>query len=263
LQLRWRSCFSLAGVVGVGSVATAENAEPAGIWRPAPRTSWQWQLTEPVDLTVPATVFDIDGFDNSAAVVRRLHRLGRKVICYLDVGAFESYRPDAGAFSARLLGRRDEPWPGERWLDIRRIDLLRPIIERRLDMCRDKGFDGVELDEIDGYANNSGFALTRSDQLRYNRFLAREAHDRGLAAGMKNDVEQIPLLVHDFEFAVDEQCFEYHECRSLLPFIRGGKAVFQAEYRTPTSGFCAQSIRLGLSSIRKHLRLDAWRRLCR
>jgi hypothetical protein len=251
-------------VVGVAAATTSAAAGTGGtaIWKPQPRVSWQWQLTEPVDLTVRARVFDIDGFDNSAAVVARLHRLGRRAICYLDVGAYESYRPDAHLFPRQVLGRPDEPWPGERWLDIRRIDLLRPIVERRLDMCRAKQFDGVEFDEIDGYSNDTGFPLSAADQLRYNRFLAREAHARGLAAGLKNDVEQIPALVQDFEFSVDEQCFQYDECRALLPFIKKGKAVFHAEYEEPISAFCPESARLGLSSLRKHLRLDAWRAVC-
>lgn len=252
----------MLAVAALGIATTASSSARSSLWTPAPRTSWQWQLTEPVNLSVRASVFDIDGFDNSRAVVARLHGLGRRVICYLDVGAYESYRPDAKAFPSALLGRLDEPWVGERWLDIRRIDLLAPIITRRLDMCRSKGFDGVEFDEIDGYSNDTGFPLTGADQIRYNRFLAREAHKRGLAAGMKNDVEQIPMLVRDFEFAVNEQCFEYRECRTLLPFIRAGKAVFEAEYQARTSDFCPQSVRLGLSPMRKHLRLDAWRQLC-
>lgn len=250
-------------VITLGLVTTAAASVQPALWRPAPRTTWQWQLTEPVDLSVHASVFDIDGFDNSSAVVSQLHQLGRRVICYIDVGAFESYRPDADAFPRQVLGRADEPWPGERWLDIRQISLLAPIVRRRLDMCRAKGFDGVEFDEIDGYTNDTGFPLTGADQLRYNRFLAREAHARGLAAGLKNDVEQIPQLVHEFQFAINEQCFQYRECRTLLPFIDSGKAVFHAEYRTPTSAFCPESARLGLSSLRKRLRLDAWRQLCR
>ena len=36
-----------------------------------------------------------------------------------------------------------------------------------------------EPDNVDGFANGSGFPLTSSDQLAYNRFLATEAHARG------------------------------------------------------------------------------------
>ena len=49
------------------------------------------------------------------------------------------------------------------------------IILDRLDVARAKGCDGVEPDNVDGYANKTGFDLTKDDQLRFNRFLAVEA----------------------------------------------------------------------------------------
>ncbi len=48
----------------------------------------------------------------------------------------------------------------------------------RVDMCREKGFDAVEPDNMDGYRNDTGFPLTAADQLRYNRLIARLVHDR-------------------------------------------------------------------------------------
>ena len=33
--------------------------------------------------------------------------------------------------------------------------------------CRDKGFDGIEPDNIDGFLNNTGFDLTYEDQLAH------------------------------------------------------------------------------------------------
>ncbi len=132
----------------------------------------------------------------------------------------------------------------------------------RLDMCRDKGFDAVEPDNMDGYRNRTGFPLTAADQLRYNRLIARLAHERGMAVGLKNDLDQIPDLVGDFDFAVNEQCAQYGECGRLTPFVEAGKAVFHAEYELPTGRFCADSRRLKLSSLLKRYALDAWRRTC-
>ena len=51
-------------------------------------------------------------------------------------------------------------------MDIRRIDLLAPVMDARLDQCASKGFDGIEPDNIDGYTNDTGFPLrmrTRSN----------------------------------------------------------------------------------------------------
>jgi len=42
-----------------------------------------------------------------------------------------------------------ESWPGQRWLDIRQVSILEPIMAARFDTCRHKGFDAVEADEMD------------------------------------------------------------------------------------------------------------------
>ncbi|MEU2601258.1 endo alpha-1,4 polygalactosaminidase [Streptomyces hirsutus] len=230
-------------------------------WQPRPGTDWQWQLSGRLDTSVDVPVYDIDGFDHSGNTVARLHRDGRKVICYLSTGAWEDFRPDAGDFPDEVIGRGNG-WEGERWLDIRRTDVLEPIMAERFDMCRDKGFDAVEPDNMDGYRNRTGFPLTAADQLRYNRLIARLAHERGLAVGLKNDLDQIPQLVGDYDFAVNEQCAQYGECEELTPFVEAGKAVFHAEYELPADRFCADSRRLGLSSLLKKYELGAWRRAC-
>lgn len=242
------------------SEAAADSSRT--LWRPAPGLSWQWQLDGEVDTSVPADVYNIDGFDNPASVVASLHAAGRKVICYLDVGAWESYRPDAGRFPPPVLGAVVEGWPEERWLDIRRIDAIAPVIRARLDMCKAKGFDAVEFDQIDGYTHPSGFPLTPSDQLAFNRWLADEAHARGLAAGLKNDLAQVAELVDAFDFAINEQCWEFRECDLLTPFLAAKKAVFHAEYSTDPAAYCPVLAPKGFSSLKKRLSLDAWRVTC-
>ncbi len=237
------------------------TSAPTSIWHPNPGLSWQWQLTEPVDTTVDAQVYDIDGAENGAAVVAALHAAGRKVICYVNVGAVESFRADANSFPSAAIGEPNG-WPGERWLDVRQLDELRPIIAARFKTCAEKGFDGIEADNVDGYANDTGFPLTAEDQLSFNRMVATLAHADGLAIGLKNDLDQIPQLVSTFDFAVNEQCAEYDECDALKPFIAAAKAVFHAEYTLPLSEFCAQTTALGLSSIRKNTTLDAARWPC-
>ena len=167
------------------------TTEPAGgIWHPGPGTTWQWQLTGTIDRSVDVEMYNIDLFDNPASVVDQLHQQGRVAVCYLSAGSWEEWRPDAGAFPASVKGKSNG-WPGEQWLDIRRLDILGPIMEARLDLCVEKGFDGIEPDNIDGYSNNTGFPLSATDQLTYNKFLADAAHARGLSIGLKNDVDQV------------------------------------------------------------------------
>ncbi|GAB1644443.1 endo alpha-1,4 polygalactosaminidase [Krasilnikovia sp. MM14-A1259] len=224
---------------------------------PAPDTTWQWQLSGPIDLSFPAKIYDIDGFENDAKMVAKLHSLGRKAVCYVEVGSAAKFRPDYRDWPTKLLGKTNG-WPGERWLDIRDPSKLKPVLAKRFDMCKAKGFDGIEPDLMDGFANDTGFPLTAAHQLRFNRFIAQLAHERGLSVALKNDVEQVSQLVGDFDFAVNESCNVYHECYLLTPFIKAGKAVLHAEYTLPPSAYCDKSRRLHLSSLRKNTNLDAF-----
>ena len=115
---------------------------------------------------------------------------------------------------------------------------------------------------MDGYTNSTGFLLTADDQLVFNRFLATAAHARGLSVGLKNDLDQVPQLVGDFDWALDEQCYEYDECDALLPFVAAGKAVFGVEYIGDPAVFCPVLNGLGYSWLKKNLDLDAWRVDC-
>ena len=103
-------------------------------------------------------------------------------------------------------------WPNEKWLDVREIQnsasALRQIMDARLDMCQSKGFDMVELDNVDGYTNNTGFPLTAADQLYYNATLADDTHARGMSVLLKNDGAQIPDLLPYFDGALDDSVFQ-------------------------------------------------------
>ena len=90
----------------------------------------------------------------------------------------------------------------------------------RFQQCKRKHFDGVEADNVDGYSNHTGFPLTAADQLTYNRWLARTAHRLGLSIALKNDTDQVRQLEPNFDYALDEQCFQYSECSKLRPFVQ-------------------------------------------
>lgn len=53
------------------------------------------------------------------------------MICYFSAGSWEDWRPDAGQFPDSVKGNNLEDWPGEKWLDIRQIDVLAPIMGAR------------------------------------------------------------------------------------------------------------------------------------
>ena len=235
-------------------------------WRPHVGLSWQWQLSEPpVDTSVDADVFDIDIFDNDASVVADLHAKGRKVIGYINVGSWEDWRPDRDQFPPEVLGKTYEGWPGEKWLDIRRMDLLAPIMRARLDVCKARGFDAVEPDNMEIHSNGSGFPITYDDQLKYALWLADEAHQRGLAIGIKNAADQVRDLIDHFDFAITEDYFVYGWAEKMSPFIEAGKPVFAAEYDDTGVDFasaCKKAKELRFSIIQKHRILTAYRVTC-
>lgn len=236
------------------------------IWRPAVGATWQWQLLDlPIDQSFDVAAYDIELFDNEASIVAALHAEGRRVICYISVGSWEDWRPDRDQFPPDLIGNDYGGWAGEKWLDIRQIDRLAPVLRARLDQCQAKGFDAVEPDNIDGYTNDTGFPLTEADQLQFNIWLAEEAHQRGLSIGLKNDPDQAAALEPYFDWALTEDCFAEGWCEQVLPFIEAGKAVFAAEY-TDTGitldEICSQASKLKFSVILKNRELDAYRAAC-
>lgn len=164
------SLVALAFCTGVTLAQSPVPVPCTGCWLPPLEITWQWQLQGQVDLSVQAQMYDIDLFDNSPEVVEELHKAGRKAVCYMNAGTWEKWRPDRDEFPEELKGKRYKGWKGERWLDIRRLDLLGPILRARLEKCKEKGFDGVEFDNIDGYLNDTGFPLSYEDQLLYNIF---------------------------------------------------------------------------------------------
>ncbi len=249
------------------------GSEPAFAgWKPAVGTRWQYQLQPPVDTGITAVpwtggapvrpeVFDIDlyeadGTTPAAGTVDAIHAEGAHAICYVDAGTWEDWRPDAAAYPAAVRGARNG-WPGERWVDIRRLDVLLPIIDARVQRCAAAGFDAVEYDNVEAVFNHSGFPVSPAQQVEFDRALADVAHAHGLAVGLKNDIAQLTQLEPWFEFAVNEQCQQYKECDGYDAWIARGKAVAQVEYSTALSTFCRPAIAAGRSAIRKALALLA------
>lgn len=244
---------------------TSQQVTRASWWIPNVGATFQWQLSTPVDLSIDAEVYDIDLFDNSAEVIAALHTEGRRVICYISVGTVENWRSDQGEFDARVIGKEYAGWEGERWLDIRRIDLLEPIMTKRFDLAQKKGCDALEPDNIDAYDNDTGFPLTAVDQLTYNRWLADQAHARGLSIGLKNDPDLVAELVPSFDWALTEDCSVDEWCAQMIPFVQAGKAVFQVEYTDQgvrLSDFCPQARQNQFTGILKRRELDSWREVC-
>jgi hypothetical protein len=123
----------------------------------------------------------------------------------------------------------DSVW-GEWLLDTRtaaKRKALTAIIGRWTDRCAKRGFDAVEYDNLDSFSR-SHHLLTRGDNKKYAALLVKRAHAAGLAAAQKNWAEWNGTKV-GFDFAVAEQCGQYHECAS---YVRSyGDHVLAVEYQ--------------------------------
>mgnify|MGYP003700876223 CR=1 FL=1 len=246
------------------SAAMASAAD--GRWRPSPADGFDWQYVAPFDFSRPTSTLNLDAFDADPALIADLRRRGVKPICYVNVGAWEDWRPDRRQFPAAVMGKAYVGWEGERWLDVRRIDLLLPIMRARFRLCRDKGFLAVEPDNIDGFENETGFPISRAEQLRFNRAIAEAAHDLGLSIALKNAPELAAELADVYDFAIAEDCFKWDWCDMLQPFARQNKAVVAIEYpedgRDPLK-HCAEAAALSIQIVVKRRELDSWSRRCR
>jgi len=245
-----------------GLVSSAGPTSASTVWYPRKGATWQWQLSGTANLNYTASVYDLDVDDTPASTVARIHRMGRHAICYVDVGTWESYRADAARFPASVLGKTVDGWPDERWLDIRKLSVVEPLIAKRLDTCARKGFDAVEPDWLDAYDQATGFPITRAQSVAYDLWVARAAHARGLGVAQKNAPGLTSSLHTHFDFAITEDCAYYAECTSYRSYLTAGHAVLDAEYLWAPARFCPKTKPLGVTAIGKRLALDAWRKTC-
>lgn len=245
-----------------GSSSPSPSPNPGAWWKPssAAPISWDWVIgVTPTAPYANVSVYDIDGFENTNATVSAMHAQGKKVICYIDVGTYEPGRSDDNLIPAADMGAGVQGWPGEKWLNIADISGLTPMIQDRMNICKSKGFDAIEPDNLDGYTNTSGFPLTAANELAFCEFIANTAHGMGLSIGLKNDVDQAAQLVSYFDWSLNEECNKYSECSTEAPFVNAGKAVFNAEYSDDgetTAKFCTADQAAHMNGVLYSLNLD-------
>ncbi|MDV6373630.1 endo alpha-1,4 polygalactosaminidase [Deinococcus arenicola] len=255
-------CGVLAGL-GLGLATPRVKAPPAGMY------GWDWQIgaQQAGLVSVPRGIklIDLDGFETSAATVTRLKKQGLYVVCYINAGSYEPYRPDSARYPARLKLGVDPNWKDEAFVDIR--DVFRPksvladVLRKRLKMCRDKGFAAVEPDNLQNDENAPGGVITLQNQVDFNGWLADEAHALGLAIFQKNGPDKVLLrdrtgkrLVDKFDGILNESCHEFDECGPLAEYVGRGKPALNVEYKEKFLN-CAGARRLGINSMFKDLYL--------
>ncbi len=189
--------------------------------------SWDWQIgrVTPLQRTGAAAVdiYDIDGFLTTKAEVTAVKTTWQaatlphpRTVCYLDL-AWENYRPDAspgGYFPAAALGNVYFGFPAERWVDFRQLDALKPMLDERIGMCAAKGFDAVELDDIDGFdpPSTTGFDLTPGDVQNYLAYAFNLIHEYGMTGLWKNSPYLSSWGREYSDGAVVEECYLSKDC---------------------------------------------------
>lgn len=229
---------------------------------------------------VAPSVFDIDTYQDgkcytpsnygvlNTAAVSALHAQGDKAIGYIDAGTAETWRPDYPqyqSFNAScggcLFGKPVSGFSDEFWLNVNTNvagtnpntgqtqtaqQFILDELAARLAKARSAGADAVEFDDVDAYQNKTGLAISAATQEQFDAAIANLAHTAGLAAGLKNDLGQAGDLQPYFDFAINEQCWQYRECNFPAPGLQAwpatyGKAVFNVEYKLATAKFCPQA----------------------
>lgn len=195
----------------------------------------------------------------------------KKLICYTNCGAYEKDHWNEEIIDpvrGELIGAQMSGYPEERWLDIRRLDVMRRLIgdkftkaaslgcdamlcdnveawttgtdgqdEKAVRLYREQGLDALKAFAAENVKARTGFEISYDDQIAYNRMLSEEAHSRCMGIGLLNDVFQIPDLADDFDFALNEQCHHCGWCDLYQPFVGADKPVLHLEFRD-NEGFC-------------------------
>lgn len=244
----WRNMFTFARNMAPSAAFFFLSACVANGEAP----TWDWQLQGPYDLSVDVDVIDLDPDEVTAAQVAALNERGVGTIAYVSVGTLENWRNDKGAFPDRVVGNTYGDWPDEKFLDIRDLDALLPLMEQRFQTAADMGLTAIEPDNMDVYINESGFDISADDTVLYITSLADIAHDLGLEMGQKNVPELTPQLVDILDFMVAEACYADGWCDDTLLYIEAGKPVFDVEYTDTNvdwAAACSYAQSVGISMI--------------
>ena len=227
-----------------GSTSGGAGAfQDSQIKRPKPGSSFQIELASYTG-NVAAQVVDVD-----------------PEVCYVNVGAWEDWRADADLFPKEVIGKGYPNLPGAHWLNASKQNEFFHLMESRIKVCADKGFLGVDADNVDGWKHDTGFRITDQEEARYIERLSATAHNQGLAFSLRNNLEQIDHLIGNIDMAIVEDCHGGEACKHWSTVLGDGKAVFVIEYSDESFAQCKDDPP-GMTTIRKTMRLDSWVKDC-
>ena len=241
VQCRLRAIAgAIAMALMAGSLAPALSAD----WElPPPNAKVDYQIGGDYRLPPGVGIVSRDWFSGKAPAAVY-------AICY--VNAFQTQadergvnRPDEKSNWPRhlvLTKLGDDPkWGGEYLIDLSTAQKRKQAaawVKPMIETCADKGFEAVELDNLDSWTRFEGtpreddVPFGRAEAVAYAALLVAETHRLGLAAAQKNTVQLTKgeaLERIGFDFAVAEECGRYRECQAYREVY--GNRVIVIEYR--------------------------------
>jgi hypothetical protein len=263
------------------TTTTVPPAPP--LWKPPQKFEWQWLLSGTLNFgsttsmgtgytaydgtKAPATnptVYDIDGILNSKATVDRLHSMGFKAICYIEVGSAGDYYSAATEgipvtyykqFSdAGVLGRNLPDYPAERFLNINAAATVRILEAMISQQCVAKGYDAVETDldtTFDNLEGPTGFTITQANEETFLKNLAGYMNRNGEVWWAKNlsSTAKQSFVTNMAPYAagtLEENPWLFNEVRFLGPFTSAKKPVLDVEFELAQSKYCADDSKMGI-----------------
>lgn len=173
-------------------------------------------------------------------LIKKWKQEQRIIHCYFSVGTAETFRDDfkndPDLWKSVGLGNLPQ-WPDEFWLDLRKIDSIKPIMKARFVKAKEIGCDAIEPDNTDCYDNDEcgayiGKPLARTLQIQYNLWQVQTAHGLGLSISLKNTIGLMPDIANYYDFAVNEQCLQFMECDVYKTYFSSkNKLVLNIEYQ--------------------------------
>eukprot|EP00121_Abeoforma_whisleri_P015996 Awhi_evm1s14704 len=228
-------------VIALGSEAMAAPATRAASVKPLRSgLTWSnraWGQGKKSDSISNVDVVDVDGFDVSEEEIKEYHSKG-----LTNKDAWDEIK-------AKNMGE----WDGETWIDIvNKLSETKKLMGDRFEMCAKKGCDSIEADNVDCYQTDCISGVSDSEkkkaQITYGKWQSQKAHGLGMSIGLKNSLDLIDDLINDYDYAVNEQCVQYSECRHYEAFHKANKAVFGTEYGEKDSEIKSEAKEYGMMS---------------
>jgi hypothetical protein len=241
----------MVALLGAAACTPADppaHAAPLPRWTPGTGQRWQIQLGGTIDQSVNVTYYDLDPVTTPQGTVHAIAAGNHRMICHLDIDVVDEAMPDAVMIPSDVVGT--VAGPGLRWLDIRAWARVKSVVRDGFDLCKTKGFQGVDADMADGYAYRTGFDLTAADQRAYDLAVIAMAHDMGLDIAVRTAPDLVAAVEPTANFAVVAGCAQADTCEDYRPYVAHGKVVLDVETLQPAA-FCPRTLYYRFAAIGK------------